>query len=87
MPNKTYQYPNCTFAERDKDKVYLWIKYDPETLGKEIRFKKVKYAKGGEYIPSKIIDIDDNQEYDVKQDNNGACYYITNDAINYIILG
>ena len=87
MENKAYQYPDCIFVEYDKDKDYLCIKYDPETIGKKIRFKIAKYAKDGEYIPSRIIDIDDNQEYDVKLDNNGACYYITNDAINYIILG
>lgn len=87
MENKAYQYPDCTIVECDKDKDYLWIKYDPETLGKKIRFKKVKYAKGGQYIPSRIIDIDDNQEYDVKQDNDGAYYYITDDTINYILIG
>ena len=109
MPNKAYQYPNCTFVECDKDKDnfwikydpeliklpsgtisdkdYLWIKYNPETLGKKIRFKKVKYAKGRQYIPSRIIDIDDNQEYDVKQDNDGAYYYITDNTINYILIG
>lgn len=87
MENKVYQESHCTIVECNKGKDTLCKKFDPNAVGKDIHFKQVKYAKGGEYIPSKIIDIDDNQEYVVKQDSKGACYYVTDDAINYIILG
>lgn len=45
MENKAYQYPDCTFVECDKDKDYLWIKYDPETLGKKFVLKLLNMQK------------------------------------------